>query len=65
MQRQMEGHAAQREPKLSAVRPVHEGEEQDPTGEEAQQDERAVDSVQSGVVQAELSGERVGVRKTQ
>lgn len=54
LQRQVEGHSVQRNPKLPSVHPVHEGEDQDPTGEETQQDDDAVDSVQPGVVEAQL-----------
>lgn len=54
VQRQMEGHSVQGNPKLPAVHPVHEGEEQDPTGEEAPEDDDAVDPVQAGVIEAQL-----------
>ena len=45
MQRQMEGHSVQGDLELPAVHPVHEGEDQDPTREERQEDNDAVDSV--------------------
>lgn len=54
LQRQMEGHSVQGDPKLPAVHPVHEGEDQDPTREEAQEDDDAVDPVQPGVIEAQL-----------
>lgn len=41
-------------PKLSAVHPVHEGEYQDAAREEAQEDHDAVDSVEPGVIKAQL-----------
>lgn len=44
----------QRNPKLPAIHPIHEGEEQDPTCEEAEQDNDAVDPVESGVVETQL-----------
>lgn len=54
VQRQMEGHSVHGNPKLLAVHPVHEGEDQDPTRKETQEDNDAVDSVQPGVVKAQL-----------
>lgn len=54
MQRQMEGHSVQGDPKLPAVHPVHEGEDQDPTCEEAHEDNDAIDPVQPGVIKAQL-----------
>lgn len=50
----MEGHSVQGNPKLTSVHPVHEREDQDPTCEETQQDDEAVDSVQPGVIEAQL-----------
>lgn len=50
----MEGHSVQGNPKLLAVHPVHEGEDQDPTHEETQEDHDAIDSVQPGVIKAQL-----------
>lgn len=59
VQRQMEGHSVQGNPKLPAVHPVHEGEDQDPACKETQEDNDAVDSVQPGVIEAQLDiGER-------
>lgn len=55
----MKRHFVQRNPKLLAVHPVHEGEDQDPTDEETQEDDDAIDSVQLGVVQAQLSFTKV------
>ncbi len=52
--RQMEGHSVQGNPKLTPVFPVHEGEDHDPTHEETQEDDDAVDSVQPGVIKAQL-----------
>lgn len=46
----------ERDPKLPAVGPVHEGEDEDATDEEAQEDHDAVDSVQTGVIEAQLRG---------
>ncbi len=54
VQRQVEGHFVQGNPKLPAVHPVHVGEDQDPTREEAQEDDDAIDSVQPGVIEAQL-----------
>lgn len=39
---------------MPAIHPIHEGEEQDPTCEEAEQDNDAVDPVESGVVETQL-----------
>lgn len=50
----MEGHHVQGNPKLSAVHPVHEGEDEDPTREEAHKDHDAVEFVQPGVVKTQL-----------
>lgn len=50
----MEGHPVQGNPKLLAVHPVHEGEDEDPTHKEAQQNHDAVEFVQPGVVETEL-----------
>lgn len=44
----------QRNPKLPAVHPVHEGEDQDPAHKEAQENDDAVDHVHSAVVKAQL-----------
>lgn len=52
----MEGHAVQRDPKLPAVHPVHEGENQDPAYEETQEDDEPIDPVQPGAIQAQLTG---------
>lgn len=41
-------------PELSTIHPVHEGKDQDPTGEESEEDDYAVDSVQPAVVQTQL-----------
>lgn len=41
-------------PKLPAVHPVHEGEDQDAAREEAHEDHDAVESVQPGVIVAQL-----------
>ena len=54
VQRQMEGDSLQGNPKLLAVHPVHEGEDQDPTRKETQEDNDAIDSVQPGVIEAQL-----------
>lgn len=54
LQRQMEGHSVQGNPKLPTVHPVHEGEDQDPTREETHEDKDAIDSVQPGVIEAQL-----------
>lgn len=54
VQRQVEGHSVQGNPELPAVHPVHEGEHQDPTREEAQEDDDAIDSMQPGVIEAQL-----------
>lgn len=54
MQGQMEGHSVQRNPKLLAIHPVHEGEDEDPTHEEAQKDRYAIEFVQHGVVKTQL-----------
>lgn len=54
LQRQMEDHSVQGNPKLPAVHPVHEGEDQDPTHEESQEDDDAVDPVQPAVIEAQL-----------
>lgn len=45
----MQGNA-----KLLAVLPVHEGEDEDPTGEETQEGNDAIDSVQPGVMETQL-----------
>lgn len=44
----------QRNPKLSSIHPVHEGEDKDPTGEETQQDNDAIESMPTGAVEAQL-----------
>lgn len=44
----------QGEAELSAVHPVHEREDEDATGEEAQEDDEAVELVKPGAVEAEL-----------
>lgn len=54
MQRQDKGHSVQGNPELSTIHPVHEGKDQDPTGEESEEDDYAVDSVQPAVVQTQL-----------
>ncbi|KAG7234993.1 hypothetical protein INR49_003192, partial [Caranx melampygus] len=54
VQRQVGGHSVQREAKLLAVHPVHEREDQDATGEEAHEDDEAVELVKPGAVEAEL-----------
>lgn len=54
LQGQMEGHSVQGNPKLPAIHPVHEGEDQDPAYEETQEDNDAIDSVQPGVIKAQL-----------
>lgn len=54
----MEGHPVQRNPKLLAVHPVHEGENEDPTREEAQQDNDAIEFVQPGIVETQLDTRR-------
>lgn len=50
----MKGHLLQGDPKLPAVHPVHEGEDEDSASEEGQEDHEAVDFVQAGVIEAEL-----------
>lgn len=54
MQGKVKGHPVQGNPELLAVHPVHVGEDEDPTHEEAQKDHDAVDFVQPGVVEAQL-----------
>lgn len=54
LQRQMEDHSVQGNPKLTTVHPIHEGEDQDPTHEESQEDDDAVDLVQPAVIEAQL-----------
>lgn len=56
----MEGHPVQRNPKLLAVQPVHEGEDEDPTREEAHEDHDAIEFVQPGVVETQLDVRRAG-----
>lgn len=59
----MEGHSVQGNPKLLAVHPVHEGEDQDPTREETQENHDAIDSVQPRVIKAQLNNEeKFGVK---
>lgn len=54
VQRQVEGHPVKGNSKLPPVHPVHEGEDQDAAREEAHEDHDAVDSVQPGVIVAQL-----------
>lgn len=54
VQRQVEGHPVQGNPKLLPIHPVHEGEDEDATREETQEDHDAVDSVQPGVIKPQL-----------
>lgn len=54
VQRQVEGHPVQGNPKLAPIHPVHEGEDQDAACEETHEDHDAVDSVQPGVIKAQL-----------
>lgn len=54
MQGQVEGHPVQGNAKLSTIHPVHEGEDEDPTREEAQKDHDPVEFVQPGVVKTQL-----------
>lgn len=54
----MESNPVQWNPKLMAVHPVHEGEDEDPAREEAHKDHDAIEFVQPGVVKTQLEVRR-------
>lgn len=54
LQGQMEGHFMRGNSKLPAVHPVHEGEDGNPTCKETEEDNNTIESVQPGVVEAQL-----------